>query len=299
MLTALALSVLTALPSPGAPAPTSSTLTDVAGKTHDLAFLAKVGTVAFVLLPKISTPEAEKVLTALTAAEPEVGIRGATVIVAVPDAKAAVTAVTEKLKFPFSVVSDPKRAVAKLLGVGAEKTAVVVTFAGKVVHSQATADDLAPVLEKLSQGAVNPTGKHSMLPLKNTQWMKASNVNAEFAVLNGNPGPGGAGKPFTMLLKVPAGVKLPAHYHPLDENNTILAGTFLMGMGAKWNDAALMELPVGGSMFLDGGAPHFALAKTESIILINGIAPFMTIMIDPKDDLRWPKAGAPPAEAHK
>src|SRR5689334_18700435 len=51
---------------------------------------------------------------------------------------------------------------------------------------------------------------------------------AQVAVLYGDPMKKG---PFTLRLKMPAGYKIPPHWHTQDENLTILAGTLVLHMG--------------------------------------------------------------------
>ena len=49
----------------------------------------------------------------------------------------------------------------------------------------------------------------------------------KLAVLHGDPG---KAVPFTLLLKLPAGYKVPAHWHSQDENVLVVSGTFYAGM---------------------------------------------------------------------
>ena len=59
----------------------------------------------------------------------------------------------------------------------------------------------------------------------------------KIAVLHGDPAKEGH---FVMRLKAPDGFKVPPHYHPSDENLTVLQGTFMIGTGDK-ADAARPE----------------------------------------------------------
>src|SRR6266581_1518719 len=43
--------------------------------------------------------------------------------------------------------------------------------------------------------------------------------------------PSAEGTPFVVRLRCVDGAKIPAHWHPTDENVTVLKGTFLAGMG--------------------------------------------------------------------
>ena len=52
---------------------------------------------------------------------------------------------------------------------------------------------------------------------------------AQMAVLQGDPS--APGELFTIRLRLPDGYVLPPHWHPTDENVTVIKGTFLVGLG--------------------------------------------------------------------
>src|SRR5262245_51795332 len=53
---------------------------------------------------------------------------------------------------------------------------------------------------------------------------------AQFAVLIGDPTKMG---PYTIRAKMPDGYQVPAHWHPSDENVTVLKGTLMVGRGDR------------------------------------------------------------------
>jgi hypothetical protein len=112
---------------------------------------------------------------------------------------------------------------------------------------------------------------------------------AMFAVVSGDPGKAG---PFTIRLKLPAGYKIAPHWHPTDENVTVLSGTFALGMGEKFAAAALKSLPAGGYGLLPAEMRHFAMAKTAAIVQVHGTGPFVLNYVNPADD----PSKAPPAK---
>jgi quercetin dioxygenase-like cupin family protein len=103
---------------------------------------------------------------------------------------------------------------------------------------------------------------------------------AQLAVLFGDPTKKGT---FTMRLKMPDGYKIPPHWHTLDENLTILSGTFLLHMGDKM-DSPAHELKVGAYHFLPGKAHHAAEAKGETVVQIHGMGPFDIHYLNPADN---------------
>ena len=65
---------------------------------------------------------------------------------------------------------------------------------------------------------------------------------AKMAVLDGDPTTKGS---FTVRLQAPDGYKVPPHTHPTTERITVLSGTFYLGMGDKFDEAAGREMAVG------------------------------------------------------
>src|SRR5437667_9096266 len=75
---------------------------------------------------------------------------------------------------------------------------------------------------------------------------------AKLAVLQGDPGQSAL---FTVRLDMPAGYKLPPHFHPTDESVTVIQGTFLIGMGDKLDVAHASPLKP-GAFVTAGAGPH-------------------------------------------
>ena len=86
---------------------------------------------------------------------------------------------------------------------------------------------------------------HVLLTPGDLKWGPAPPVlpaGAQLAVLDGDPGKPGF---FSVRLKFPDGYKIPAHWHPTDENIVVLQGTFRAGMGNALSESGLHEFPVG------------------------------------------------------
>ena len=105
---------------------------------------------------------------------------------------------------------------------------------------------------------------------------------ANRALLDGDPTKPGA--PYPFRGKAPDGYSVPPHTHPTDEQITVIQGTLLMGMGAKFDRAELRELPAGSYVRLPKGEPHFNLYKGETIIQLHGIGPYEIHYVNPADD---------------
>ena len=78
---------------------------------------------------------------------------------------------------------------------------------------------------------------------------------------------------YTLRLWLPAGYKLPAHWHPNPEHLTVLEGTFYMGMGDK-SDGKTHGYPIGSFLYIPAHTSHFGKTKTVTVVQLNGTAPF-------------------------
>jgi len=112
------------------------------------------------------------------------------------------------------------------------------------------------------------------------------------AVLYGDPGK--EGQYYVMRLKAPDGFKVMPHTHPVDEHMTVLKGTFLVGMGEKWDAAALKPVSVNGHSFMPKNTAHFASFRGETIMEFSGLGPFGITYINPNDDPRNKKPSSNP-----
>ena len=126
-----------------------------------------------------------------------------------------------------------------------------------------------------SEGFVNP---------KDIKWGPAPPAipkGAKIAVLQGDPFKSG---PFVMRLMVPAGYKIPPHWHTQDESLTVISGSFYFGKGDKAETSNAPTITAGAFHYLSGKDRHYLVAKTPSVIQINGNGPFDVTYINAEDD---------------
>jgi len=111
----------------------------------------------------------------------------------------------------------------------------------------------------------------------------SSNLSAvQVIVIHGDPSKAGL---YTILLKVAAHTKIPAHLHPDDRVGTVVSGTWYFGYGDKFDESKLKKLPVGSVYSEVQFQNHFAMTKDEPIIVeITGYGPSGVTYVDPKDD---------------
>jgi quercetin dioxygenase-like cupin family protein len=103
----------------------------------------------------------------------------------------------------------------------------------------------------------------------------------KIAVLQGDPMT--SGHSYTLRLSCTDGTKIAPHWHPVTENVTVIKGTFLLGMGAKWDDATMKEIPAGGFASAPAQMRHYAQCKGDGVLQVNGIAPFVVNFVGPDD----------------
>jgi anti-sigma factor ChrR (cupin superfamily) len=104
---------------------------------------------------------------------------------------------------------------------------------------------------------------------------------AQVAILSGNPNAAG---PFALRLKMPDGYKIMPHWHPTQENVTVLSGEFHVGMGDKFDEAGMQALPVGSYAAIPVRHRHYAVAKGETVVQVNAMGPFKLMYVNPADD---------------
>lgn len=131
-------------------------------------------------------------------------------------------------------------------------------------------------------------GRHIRVPAGSAVWGPAPGSlrpGAELAVVEGDPKKPGIS---TFRLKLPAGFKVSPHWHPVDERVTVLSGTFALGMGETWDDAALQELPAGSFTVMPPKHAHFAIAKTDAVLQLTIVGPWAINYLNLADDPRNP-----------
>lgn len=92
------------------------------------------------------------------------------------------------------------------------------------------------------------------------------------------------GAPCVFQLRFAEGGKIPAHWHPVDENITVLSGTLLAGMGDSYDETKMMSLPVGTYVLMPRRMHHFAGTKGGALVQVHGVGPFKINYVNPADD---------------
>jgi hypothetical protein len=106
---------------------------------------------------------------------------------------------------------------------------------------------------------------------------------AQMAVLEGDPNKPG---PFVFRVKAPDGYRIPPHTHSKTERVTVIAGTFHIGMGEKFDAKAAMAMPEGTYGYWEAGMKHFVWVRGETIVQFHGMGPWSIQYVNPADDPR-------------
>jgi hypothetical protein len=91
------------------------------------------------------------------------------------------------------------------------------------------------------------------------------------------------GAPFVLRIRCADGTKVPAHWHPTDENITVMKGTFLVAAGDTFDESKLQTMNVGNYMLMPKEMRHFGLCKGDMIVQVHGIGPFKNNWVNPSE----------------
>lgn len=161
----------------------------------------------------------------------------------------------------------------------------------------ATADDAAKPAPASTPAAgkapaATPTPEHRTFLPADIKWVDAPPSlpkGAKLAVLYGDMTAPGL---FSARALLPAGYKVPPHFHPADEKVTVISGEFFMGVGDKWDETKGHAIPQGGMSIMPKGTHHFAWVKGETVIQIDAMGPWGITYLNPQDDPRNAKQAA-------
>jgi len=76
--------------------------------------------------------------------------------------------------------------------------------------------------------------------------------------------------PFVDMMKFAAGTRVPLHYHPANHIVSVVSGTLIIGKEGQPDESTGMEVGPGGFFRLTAKAPHWTMAKEDTIVVISG-----------------------------
>ena len=132
---------------------------------------------------------------------------------------------------------------------------------------------VASLLLASSASALAAGAAPTVVPPSQVHWSAGTGPlkGAQVANLFGDPSKPGA---FVTRIRMPDGLKLAPHSHPVLENVTVLQGTLMIGVGDEMNMAKMISLPAGSFFSVPAGVHHYAMAKGDTIIQLNDVGPW-------------------------
>jgi len=86
--------------------------------------------------------------------------------------------------------------------------------------------------------------------------------------------------PYALRLSFPDGYRFPPHFHPMEENLTVISGTLLLAMGDTADESRLVGYGPGDFLNIPAEHPHFGGATGYTVIQLHGIGPFEIILVE-------------------
>lgn len=125
------------------------------------------------------------------------------------------------------------------------------------------------------------TTQHRTVAASEINW-KPLRPGAEIAVVSGDPDK--EGSPFVLRFRYHGKSRIPPHWHPIDEQLTVLSGTFRMGMGESGDESGTTAMAAGAYAFVPARMAHYAWADADTTVQVHGVGPFVINYVNPADD---------------
>ena len=126
--------------------------------------------------------------------------------------------------------------------------------------------------------AAAPAG-HKMVMASELKWGPSPVPGFESAVVSGDPSKPG---PYIMRLRA-AGkhASVAPHWHPTDENITVISGSFKIGEGDTVDEKSMQELKVGDFAMMPAKVHHYGSMDSGSVVQLHGNGPFQLMWVNP------------------
>jgi hypothetical protein len=160
-------------------------------------------------------------------------------------------------------------------------------LAGSAPASTApAATALAATAQPAPEATTQPAPEHVIYMPDDLKWVDGPPSlpkGAQVVTLTGDPAAAG---PFTIRIMVPAGYKVPPHFHPADENLTVLSGDLFMAVGDTWDESKGHILGKAAFSIMPKGMHHYAWSVSGAVLQVHGMGPWGITYVNPADDPR-------------
>ncbi|HEY4818754.1 MAG TPA: cupin domain-containing protein [Candidatus Acidoferrum sp.] len=131
-----------------------------------------------------------------------------------------------------------------------------------------------------SQDKKDGADAHKIVHFGDLKWTPLIK-GCDMAVVDGDPNAEGGS--FVVRLRFTDGSKIPAHWHPTEENVTVLKGALLVGMGETFDETKMQTMNVGNFVSIPKEMRHYAMSKGDTIVQVHGAGPFKVNWVNPAD----------------
>lgn len=156
--------------------------------------------------------------------------------------------------------------------IAATLAVALAAIGGGIAAGPATAAAQAQAAR--APAAASSSGDRSLVNGKEIAWGETPPCflpGAKLAVIQGNPfAPTGE---WAVRLSFPDGYVVDPHWHPTDENVTVLSGTLLAGMGNSFDESKMTAYEKGGFFIARAKEPHYVKARGRTEVQLHGLAP--------------------------
>ncbi len=142
------------------------------------------------------------------------------------------------------------------------------------------AGTIALGVRAFAQEKGSDTAAHKIVRYGDLKWTPIIK-GCDLAAVSGDPN--AEGTPFVIRIRCADGSKIPAHWHPTDENVTVLSGVFLVGMGETYDEAKFQTMNVGNFWRCAKGERDYGSGKGETIVQVHGVGPFKVNWVNPAE----------------
>jgi uncharacterized RmlC-like cupin family protein len=91
---------------------------------------------------------------------------------------------------------------------------------------------------------------------------------------------------FTFRMRIPAGTRLPPHWHPRDERVTILSGMARVGFGEQFDEDDMTDFGPGSFYLNPALSHHYVWIVEDTEMQLTGTGPWELHLLEPGESAR-------------
>ncbi len=125
---------------------------------------------------------------------------------------------------------------------------------------------LALALRATSGAPAEPNKQVTALTPQDIRWFTPTYYTdgRQRAHLRGDSSKGGD---WIDRVRIPGGSRILAHTHPDNEIDTVMEGTWYLGVGERFDEAKLKAYPAGSFIVIPANVPHFVATREGPVVV--------------------------------